>query len=70
MSDIFRFFKKLDEIFSPEYIPSVQDVLLCRVKTTGISESFFKIGKLNYRYSSSLFKIVILIIVSFPCVVC
>ena len=33
----------------PNYLPTDQDVLRSRVKTTGITETHFKIGELNYK---------------------
>lgn len=38
-------------IGSPDYLPTDQDILRSRVKTTGITETLFKIGQLNYRYA-------------------
>lgn len=43
------FFDNLDRIGQPNYIPDDQDVLRCRVKTTGITETVFNIGDLTYR---------------------
>ncbi|KAH0538465.1 G-Protein alpha subunit, partial [Glutinoglossum americanum] len=43
------FFQDLDRIFSPTYVPSNQDILRSRLKTTGISETIFDLGKLTYR---------------------
>lgn len=40
---------KIDLIGSDDYIPNDQDILHCRVKTTGITETVFKIGRLSYR---------------------
>jgi len=37
------FFDKIDEISDPEYIPTQQDILRSRVRTTGIVESTFEI---------------------------
>ncbi len=39
------FFNKLDEIMQPGYIPSAQDVLRSRVRTTGIVENEFTVDK-------------------------
>lgn len=39
----------LDRIMQPSYVPDDQDVLRCRVKTTGITETTFNIGDLTYR---------------------
>jgi guanine nucleotide-binding protein subunit alpha, other len=38
------FFSDLNRFFDPTYKPSMQDILLCRQKTTGITETSFKIG--------------------------
>lgn len=43
------FFDLIDRIGSPDYSPTNQDVLRARVKTTGISETIFDIGELQYR---------------------
>jgi GTPase SAR1 family protein len=37
------FFDKVDEVCSPGYIPTEQDILRCRVRTTGIVENDFVI---------------------------
>lgn len=41
------FFSNLDRIASPDYIPSENDVLRARSKTTGISETRFNMGQLS-----------------------
>ncbi|KAG2222237.1 hypothetical protein INT45_010650 [Circinella minor] len=41
------FFENASRIGENEYIPNVQDVLRARCKTTGISETRFKMGQLN-----------------------
>ncbi len=43
------YFDSIDTIASPTYVPSDQDVLRSRVKTTGITETTFIIGDLTYR---------------------
>jgi guanine nucleotide-binding protein G(o) subunit alpha len=43
------FLDKLDEIGSPQYLPSTQDILRTRVKTTGIVEINFTFKDLNFR---------------------
>ncbi|ORY05031.1 guanine nucleotide binding protein, alpha subunit [Basidiobolus meristosporus CBS 931.73] len=43
------YFDSIDRISQPEYIPNDQDVLRSRVKTTGITETTFRIGELIYR---------------------
>ena len=39
----------LDRLFSKEYIPTDQDILRSRVKTSGIAEANFQIGLYTYR---------------------
>ena len=39
----------MDEIGKPDYMPSTQDVLRTRVKTTGIVEINFTLKDLNFR---------------------
>ena len=43
------YFDSIDRIGSAQYVPSDQDVLRSRVKTTGITETTFQIGELRYR---------------------
>ncbi|CAB4482083.1 guanine nucleotide binding protein, alpha subunit [Rhizophagus irregularis] len=43
------YFDSIDNISHPDYLPSDQDVLRSRVKTTGITETTFLIGELTYR---------------------
>ncbi len=43
------YFDSVDRIATPTYVPSDQDVLRSRVKTTGITETTFIIGDLTYR---------------------
>ncbi|KAF7724426.1 guanine nucleotide-binding protein subunit alpha [Apophysomyces ossiformis] len=43
------YFDSIDRIGKPDYIPTDQDVLRSRVKTTGITETTFVIGDLTYR---------------------
>jgi len=37
------FFDKIDEIFSPDYVPPQQDVLYSRIRTVGINEITFRL---------------------------
>jgi guanine nucleotide-binding protein subunit alpha len=46
---LFSYFNSIDRIGDPNYLPTDQDVLRSRVKTTGISETKFIIGELTYR---------------------
>ncbi|KAG2217070.1 hypothetical protein INT45_014135 [Circinella minor] len=43
------YFDSIDRIGDPNYVPTDQDVLRSRVKTTGITETTFVIGDLTYR---------------------
>ncbi|KAG0311212.1 guanine nucleotide-binding protein subunit alpha, partial [Dissophora globulifera] len=43
------YFDSIDRIAKQNYIPTDQDVLRSRVKTTGITETTFDIGDLTYR---------------------
>jgi guanine nucleotide-binding protein subunit alpha len=43
------FFNSMDRLFGDNYAPSDQDILRCRVKTTGINEKIFQVGPLTYR---------------------
>ncbi|KAG0271932.1 guanine nucleotide-binding protein subunit alpha [Linnemannia exigua] len=43
------YFDSIDRIAKPTYVPTDQDVLRSRVKTTGITETTFAIGELTYR---------------------
>ncbi|RIA93916.1 guanine nucleotide binding protein, alpha subunit [Glomus cerebriforme] len=43
------FYESLDRIFLQTYIPTDQDILRCRMKTTGIVETVFHLGPLTYR---------------------
>ena len=43
------FFEHLDRLFKPTYRPTDQDILRCRQKTTGISETAFHHRGMHYR---------------------
>ena len=43
------YFNAIDRMASPSYLPSDQDILRSRVKTTGITETTFKVGELTYK---------------------
>ncbi|KAI8643484.1 guanine nucleotide binding protein, alpha subunit [Parasitella parasitica] len=47
--NISYFFEKIDKLWDPNYIPSDQDIIRCRAKTTGIVETTFHLGPLIYR---------------------
>jgi len=42
--NLMYFFSDLDRLFDPNYEPTPQDVLQCRIRTTGITETVFKLG--------------------------
>ena len=39
-------------MFLPDYMPTNLDILNCRLKTTGITETMLTLGQLQYRYFS------------------
>ncbi|KAG9099064.1 guanine nucleotide-binding protein subunit alpha [Ceratobasidium sp. UAMH 11750] len=43
------YFNSLDRMSSPTYLPTDQDILRSRVKTTGITETNFRVGELTYK---------------------
>lgn len=43
------FFIDLDRLFSKDFVPTDQDVLRARLRTTGITETNFDLGSLQYR---------------------
>ncbi|WVR07038.1 hypothetical protein IAU60_004077 [Kwoniella sp. DSM 27419] len=43
------YFDAIGRIAQPDYMPTDQDILRARVKTTGITETHFKIGELTYK---------------------
>lgn len=43
------YFNSLDRMAAPSYLPTDQDILRSRVKTTGITETTFKVGELTYK---------------------
>lgn len=43
------FFENVDRTIAANFVPSDDDILRCRVKTTGISETILKVGELRYR---------------------
>ena len=45
------FLQKVDEIFNPEYVPSIQDILLERTPSTGIKEYMFSLKHGGNKYS-------------------
>ena len=43
------FFDDIDRLYSSSYLPTDQDILRTRLRTTGISETVFDLGNLTYR---------------------
>ncbi|OJJ60658.1 hypothetical protein ASPSYDRAFT_29187 [Aspergillus sydowii CBS 593.65] len=43
------FFNSLDRIFEPGWLPDNQDMLQARLRTTGITETLFELGQMNFR---------------------
>ncbi|KAJ5863598.1 uncharacterized protein N7529_005514 [Penicillium soppii] len=43
------FFDSLDRIFAPGWLPDNQDMLQARLRTTGITETLFELGQMNFR---------------------
>ncbi|KAG6835009.1 hypothetical protein H0H93_005652 [Arthromyces matolae] len=43
------YFNAIDRMSAPNYLPTDQDILRSRVKTTGITETTFKVGELTYK---------------------
>lgn len=46
---MFSFFESLDRIFAPGWLPDNQDMLQARLRTTGITETLFELGQMNFR---------------------
>ena len=42
------YYANIDRLFSRGYLPNDQDVLRSRLRTTGITETLFELGQLNY----------------------
>lgn len=43
------YFSDIDRLFGKEYVPSDQDILRARLRTTGINETIFEVGNRTYR---------------------
>jgi len=50
---ISSFFEEVERIVKPGYLPSEDDVLRARTKTTGIYETRFQMGQLSIQYVTS-----------------
>ena len=46
--NIASYYSNIDRLFAKDYLPSDQDVLRSRLRTTGITETLFELGQLNY----------------------
>jgi hypothetical protein len=42
------FFDNIDRMIEPDYIPTIQDALRVRLRSTGIEEATFKFGTFLY----------------------
>lgn len=42
------YYANIDRLFRKDYLPTDQDVLRSRLRTTGITETLFELGQLNY----------------------
>ncbi len=48
MLTVASYYSNIDRLFARDYLPSDQDVLRSRLRTTGITETLFELGQLNY----------------------
>ena len=46
----YSYFQEMGRILESDYTPNEQDVLRSRVRTTGVVETAFKVGRLTYRW--------------------
>lgn len=53
---LLSYLNDLDRLAMPGYVPSEQDVLRSRVKTTGIIETQFSFKDLNFRYEGHIWQ--------------
>ncbi|KAF7314520.1 G-protein alpha subunit [Mycena kentingensis (nom. inval.)] len=58
------YFNSIDRMAAPEYLPTDQDILRSRVKTTGITETTFKVGELMYKLFDNVTALVFLVSLS------
>ena len=49
LNNVRSFFLDVDRLFARDYVPTDQDVLRSRLRTTGITETIFDLGSLTYR---------------------
>lgn len=45
---LYSYFDAAERIGAQDYVPTDQDILRSRVKTTGLTEERFQVGTLNY----------------------
>jgi hypothetical protein len=45
----YSFFEDIERLFERNYLPTDQDILRTRLRTTGISETLFELGNFTYR---------------------
>lgn len=47
----FSFFANVERISQPSYIPTVEDIIQTRIKTTGVHEISFNINKTVFKFA-------------------
>ena len=52
----FSFLDRVNTIRQLDYTPNEQDILRCRVLTSGIFETKFQVEKVNFQYVLSIFQ--------------
>lgn len=50
MVPIFSFFENMERIMHPSFVPTFNDVLRSRVRTTGIIETHIQVEDVSYRF--------------------
>ncbi|KAL1960451.1 hypothetical protein VTO42DRAFT_7750 [Malbranchea cinnamomea] len=43
------YYNSIDRLFAPDWLPNNQDMLHSRLRTTGITETLFELGQINFR---------------------
>lgn len=43
------YFDSIDRLFTPGWLPDNQDMLQARLRSTGITETLFELGQMNFR---------------------
>lgn len=50
IADLFpSYFDSIDRLFTPGWLPDNQDMLQARLRSTGITETLFELGQMNFR---------------------